>query len=171
MVLANSHDGRPLVYNIKKMRYEFAGSRMELAEVIRADVAGEFVWRDEAQRQWVIAQVTDKAIPPEAVQVDGLSSRPAPLANGTSTLPPVRKAKRIKETRYTCAACGNIWYYGKQDQMANTGAAMQNAGKDMMCCTGCAPAALISDKKVIDPRKCPKCGSRSSRAESIVHEV
>ena len=78
---------------------------------------------------------------------------------------------RVEETRYTCAACGNVWYYGKLEQLRNASAMIDNAGKEVACCMGCAPAALISDKQTFDPRKCSKCGSSSSSAENVVHEV
>jgi ribosomal protein L32 len=81
------------------------------------------------------------------------------------------KTKTIKETRSTCNSCGKVWHYGKQEQLEGAGAAMSNAGKSMMCCTGCAPAALIPDKKVADLNKCPECGSKDIRKEKIVHEV
>jgi hypothetical protein len=80
-------------------------------------------------------------------------------------------SKTIKETRCTCNSCGNVWHYGKQEALESAGAAMSNAGKGMMCCTGCAPAALIPDKKVADLNKCPECGSKNIRKEQIVHEV
>lgn len=80
-------------------------------------------------------------------------------------------AKKIKETKCICSACGNIWFYGKQEVSENTIATMQNCGKAMMCCGGCFPAVLINDKKVIDLNKCLKCGSRAIKKEEIIHEV
>jgi hypothetical protein len=79
--------------------------------------------------------------------------------------------KTITETRCTCAACGNVWHYGKADVLQNVGNAMQNAGTSMMCCTGCAPAILVPDKKVVDLNKCPKCGSTAVTKETVEHEV
>ena len=52
------------------------------------------------------------------------------------------KTKTITETRCTCNACGKVWHYGKQEQLESAGAAMQNLGKSMTCCSGCAPAVL-----------------------------
>lgn len=90
-------------------------------------------------------------------------------------------AKKIKETKSTCKACGHIWYYGKDevtsnfgDKMQNLGSEMSNAGKDVMCCTGCLPALFIPEKKikqVQDLDKCPKCGSKAVTKEQVVHEV
>jgi predicted nucleic-acid-binding Zn-ribbon protein len=80
-------------------------------------------------------------------------------------------AKWIKETKNTCKACGNVWFYGKQEVKQQKAAAMQNAGKGMMCCGGCLPAALIPDKKVIDLSKCPKCGSKAVVCEKVTHRV
>lgn len=80
--------------------------------------------------------------------------------------------RKISETRCTCSACGNVWHYGKSDEIENFGNSMANAGKAMMCCTGCFPALLIPDKKVQNLKeKCPKCGSRAIKAEKITHEV
>ncbi len=81
------------------------------------------------------------------------------------------KTKTITETRCTCNACGKVWHYGKQEQLESAGAAMSNLGKSMTCCSGCAPAALIPDKKVTDLNKCPECGSKNIRKEQIAHEV
>lgn len=79
--------------------------------------------------------------------------------------------KTIKETKCTCNACGNIWFFGKQEALENAANAMGNLGKNMMCCTGCLPALLIPNKNVMDLGKCPKCGSRAIKSEEITHEV
>jgi DNA-directed RNA polymerase subunit RPC12/RpoP len=83
----------------------------------------------------------------------------------------IPKIKTITETRCTCNSCGKVWHYGKQEQLESAGAAMHNLGKSMTCCSGCAPAVLIPDKKVTDLNKCPECGSKNIRKEQIVHEV
>ena len=51
------------------------------------------------------------------------------------------------------------------------GKAMQNAGKSMMSCTGCAPAIFIPDQQVRDLNKCPKCGSQAVKKEIVEHTV
>ena len=79
--------------------------------------------------------------------------------------------KQIKETKATCQACGNVWFYGKQDQIEQTGKTMQNCGKSMMCCSGCAPAVLIPNQKSVDLNKCPKCGSKAIKKEVVTHNV
>ncbi|MGB7957227.1 MAG: hypothetical protein WCF77_00065 [Minisyncoccia bacterium] len=81
------------------------------------------------------------------------------------------KKKAITETKCTCNQCGNVWYFGKKDKAAATGAAMANCGKSMMCCGGCAPALLIHDKKVTDLKQCPKCQSRNVKFEEVSYEV
>jgi len=78
---------------------------------------------------------------------------------------------RIRETRCECKACGNVWFYGKSERMKNVGNEMQNLGKGMMCCTGCAPAAFIRKRNVIDYNKCPKCGSRAISKSVVTHDV
>ena len=79
--------------------------------------------------------------------------------------------KHIRETKCTCQSCGNVWYFGKTDELQNAGKTLQNLGKSMSCCTGCAPALLIKDKEVKDLRKCPKCNSRFVKCENIIHEI
>ncbi|MFZ2226488.1 MAG: zinc ribbon domain-containing protein [Candidatus Moraniibacteriota bacterium] len=82
-----------------------------------------------------------------------------------------QKLKEIKETRCTCNACGNTWFYGKQEVLESTGNVMSNCGKSMMCCGGCFPALLIADKKVTNFDKCPKCGSKAVNKEKVIHNV
>ena len=81
------------------------------------------------------------------------------------------REKTVKETKSTCKACGNTWYYGKKEMADEASAALHNAGKSMMCCTGCLPALLISDKKVVELNKCPKCGSKAVTSETVSHEI
>jgi len=80
-------------------------------------------------------------------------------------------SKQIKETKCICSACGNIWFYGKEEIKESKLKKRQNLGKSMMCCGGCLPALLIPDKKVIDLNKCPKCGSKAIKKEIIIHNV
>ena len=83
----------------------------------------------------------------------------------------MKSMKRISETKCTCASCGNVWHYGKAEVLESTGAALQNCGKSMMCCTGCVPAVVIPNQQVVDVGKCPKCGSRAFKKEIVEHEV
>ena len=79
--------------------------------------------------------------------------------------------KKIRETRVTCTACGSVGHYGKAEELESAGAILSNVGKSMMCCTGCVPAVVIPDKKVVDLNQCQKCGSRAIRKEIVEHEV
>lgn len=79
--------------------------------------------------------------------------------------------KKIRENRCTCSACGHIWHYGKAEEVQAKGAALQEAGKAMMCCSGCAPAAFLPNRQVVDLGKCPQCGSRAIEKTVIEHEV
>lgn len=89
--------------------------------------------------------------------------------------------KKIKETKCTCQACGEVWYYGKEEalenfgeRMQNLGSQMGNVGSDLMCCTGCLPAAFLPRhqvKDVQDLNRCPKCQSKAVKKEVVVHEV
>jgi len=81
------------------------------------------------------------------------------------------KPSKISETKCTCQSCGNVWYFGKTDQLENAGNAMHNLGKSLSCCTGCAPALLIKDKEVKNLKKCPKCNSKNVSCEKIIHEI
>jgi hypothetical protein len=86
----------------------------------------------------------------------------------TATQPTV---KIIKETKCTCNACGKVWNYGKKDMDEQKNAKLANASKGLLCCSGCWPALLIQDKKVIDLTKCPECGSRNIKTEEVSYEV
>lgn len=89
--------------------------------------------------------------------------------------------KVITETKCTCKGCGNVWYYDKQDErqakadkMQAVGNEMSNAGKNMMCCGGCLPAAFIPEKEKVKPRDlnvCDKCGSKAVEKETVEHHV
>jgi len=81
------------------------------------------------------------------------------------------KPKEIQETKCTCQACGNVWFYGKTEKRDQDLNAMSNAGKGLMCCSGCTPALLIPDKKIIDLNKCPKCNSKAVKKEAVTHHV
>jgi hypothetical protein len=83
----------------------------------------------------------------------------------------VRGLKQISETRVTCSNCGNIWHYGKNEELENTSNNLINLGKTLMCCTGCLPALLISDSKTVSFDRCQKCGSRAVTKEKIIHDI
>jgi len=89
----------------------------------------------------------------------------------TRTAGKPKGGRRILETRVTCAACGNVWHYGKTEELEFAGAALQNVGKSMMCCTGCGPAIFIPNAQAVDLTKCQKCGSRAITKEIVAHDV
>jgi rRNA maturation endonuclease Nob1 len=80
-------------------------------------------------------------------------------------------AKRIQETRCTCTACGNVWYFGKKEVFQNIGNNLSNATKDLYACACCYPLFFLKGKDTTDLNKCPNCGSRAIRKEQITHEV
>lgn len=82
-----------------------------------------------------------------------------------------KKPKQISEVKATCLACGNTWYYGKNEQLESLSNSFSNLGKSMMCCSGCTPAVFIPDKKIIDLNKCPKCGSKAIQKENVIHNI
>ncbi|HHT9138412.1 MAG TPA: hypothetical protein ACFYEK_14360 [Candidatus Wunengus sp. YC60] len=88
--------------------------------------------------------------------------------------------KGIKETRCTCQACGNVWYYGKGEYLQNIGQNMinsanrhGNAANDLLCCSGCWPAAFLPKNQEVpvkDLNKCPKCNSSAINKEEVIHD-
>lgn len=78
---------------------------------------------------------------------------------------------KITETEMTCRSCGHVSYYGKAEELISSGAAMQQAGKSMMCCSGCGPAAFLPTQKSPDLSRCPQCGSRAIVKRKVIHEV
>jgi hypothetical protein len=89
--------------------------------------------------------------------------------------------KKIKETKCSCQACGNVWYYGKQEvqeinrqNFSNFSRSLSNVSNSAMCCSGCLPAAYLprqEEVKVKDLNKCPKCNSQAIKKEEVIHEV
>jgi len=80
------------------------------------------------------------------------------------------KTRRIQETKCTCTGCGNVWFFGKQDENERLVDTMSNCSKTLFTCY-CLPLLFLPDKKVTDLGKCPKCGSRAVKREIVVHEV
>lgn len=82
-----------------------------------------------------------------------------------------KKLKEVRETKCTCQACGNVWYYGKDEVRKNCSAAASQVSKSMMCCSGCWPALFIPNETVVNLDKCPKCGSKAVTKEVVTHYV
>ena len=90
-------------------------------------------------------------------------------------------ARKIKETKCTCQACGNVWYYGKGEYLQNKGQRMinsanqsSNCSSDLLCCSGCWPAAFLPKAQQVpvkDLNKCSKCNSSAIKKEIVIHEV
>jgi len=145
-------DGESKVVDYADGRFTVDGVEVAQEQVLSWDAAGILKWTSLETQKWA-------------------RSLASPAAPEASTDKKKRKTRVIQETRYTCSACGNVWHIGKQEQLEASGAAMSNCGKSMMCCSGCAPALLIPDKKVVPLGQCPKCGSRASTSEIVTHEV
>jgi len=77
--------------------------------------------------------------------------------------------KTIKETKCTCQSCGNVWHYGKKETWDNAGNAIHNFGEDVSWCRCCGPSR--NKKVVVDFDKCPKCGSRAVKKETMSHAL
>lgn len=108
--------------------------------------------------------------------------KPGETGNAKAGLEEFKLVKEIHETKCTCKACGNIWYYGKKEERqecltmcGNCSSTTSNCGTSMMCCSGCGPAVFIPDKKVEDTptimSQCPKCNSKVITKEVITHLV
>ncbi len=80
------------------------------------------------------------------------------------------KQKIVKETRVTCNSCGNVWHFGKAEQIQEAGKVIGNMGKDMSCCTGSC-LGCIPRSGTVDLEKCQKCGSKNVIKEVVEHEV
>jgi len=95
--------------------------------------------------------------------------------------PKAKGPRMVKETKCTCQACGNTWYYGKSEYLENLGQKMinsanrgSNLSNDLLCCAGCWPAAFLPKHQEIpvkDLNKCPKCNSTAIKKEEIVHQI
>src|SRR5664280_2502223 len=79
--------------------------------------------------------------------------------------------KSVSETKCTCVACGRVWYYGKLEALDSVSDSLLNVGKNLMACGTCCWPAFFFDKKVVDYNKCPDCGSKAIRKETVVHEI
>ena len=83
-----------------------------------------------------------------------------------------KKIRKIQETKCTCSACGNIWFYGKADVTKEINKSDFNTIKTLACCSGCwLPALVIPHREPIDFSKCPKCNSKAITKEAVVHDV
>ncbi len=83
----------------------------------------------------------------------------------------VNGKKKVTETRCTCNKCKKVWHYKGSDQLKETGKAMSQFGKSMLCCSGCFPALLIPNKESRDLDQCPNCKSRDVKKETVEHYV
>jgi hypothetical protein len=93
------------------------------------------------------------------------------LPGEASPQPTDKKPVEVRETRCTCAVCGNVWYYDKEEVQKNSAAKMHQVGEAMMCCGGCFPALLIPNQEVVDLDKCSKCCSKLVRKDIVTHHV
>jgi len=76
----------------------------------------------------------------------------------------------MKETKCTCQACGNIWYYGKKEAVEAKLTGLNKFGDTLIRIGHGGIAWLIpeSGKKDI-VNKCPKCNSSAIAKEQIMH--
>lgn len=93
--------------------------------------------------------------------------------NKIETLPKKRgiATKKIEETRCTCSACGNVWFFGKKEVYENYSKILRNAGKNISGVTCCCWPMSYMGREQTDMGKCPRCGSKAVKKEQIFHEV
>lgn len=84
----------------------------------------------------------------------------------------------IKETKVTCLACHEVYFYNQSDKINNFADKMDAAGDELIktsCCCLFFPLGLfttmIPKKKVEDLDRCRKCGSRAIKKEIVVHNT
>ena len=78
---------------------------------------------------------------------------------------------QIKEFRCTCMACRKTWYYGYEEMLMADASDKIEAGKACLCCSGCLPILAVPKIQTVDVTKCPRCGSRAIKKETVIHEV
>jgi len=154
MQLATHSDGRPLEFDEASRELTLGGAVLTPSEVVALDKAKALNWTRYDVRE-TIRKAAKK----------GTTLGPVSEARGMSD---VATGRTISETKYTCKACGRVWYWGKKDQTQNALNAVANAGDSMSPCSCCFPRP---QRTVVDPTKCPNCGSRDSESELVVHEV
>lgn len=88
------------------------------------------------------------------------------------------KTKEITETKATCKACGNVWFYDHADKTKNFTDKMDAVGDELIknsCCCLLFPLGalfqLAPKKKVVDLNRCPKCSSKAVHKEEVIHTV
>jgi hypothetical protein len=83
-----------------------------------------------------------------------------------------KRLKKVKETKCTCKACGNVWFYTGQEAFSIKMDKFGKFGKDMMRVVQGGMAWLFPEDKISTiTAKCPKCNSTAISKEPIVHEV
>ncbi|MBM2820918.1 MAG: hypothetical protein HW405_678 [Candidatus Berkelbacteria bacterium] len=94
------------------------------------------------------------------------------------SLRPTPRPKELKEIKNTCQGCGHTWFYDRSDQLKNFGEKMDVVSDDLVktsCCCLFFPLGfltfLIPKKKVIDLNRCPKCGSKAIKKETVTHNI
>jgi hypothetical protein len=77
----------------------------------------------------------------------------------------------MEETKCTCKACGNIWYYGKKEAIEAKLSGLNKFGDTLIRIGQGGMAWLIPENKKDLVNKCPRCNSSAIAKEQITHEV
>lgn len=76
----------------------------------------------------------------------------------------------MKETKCTCQACGNIWYYGRKEAVEAKMAGLNKFGDTLLRIGQGGLAWLIPENNKQDiTNKCPKCNSGAITKEEVNH--
>lgn len=78
---------------------------------------------------------------------------------------------KLKEIRYTCLSCGNIWHKGSWEESKKT----QNVTSFLACasCVSapmCSPLYLGMAASAQQDKECPKCHSKNIRREELQYD-
>jgi hypothetical protein len=79
-------------------------------------------------------------------------------------------SKTISETKCTCTACGEVWYFGKREAQQNALNATSNLGQDLSCCS-CPCLFFWPRTPVKNLLQCPRCKSLAVSTEVVSHVV
>ncbi len=90
----------------------------------------------------------------------------------SEAIPATAKTREVKETKCTCQACGNVWFYGSKEAFDAKMASVDKFNKTMLKVGTGGIAWLFPDNNNPDKiNKCPKCNSSAIKKESVTHII
>ena len=76
----------------------------------------------------------------------------------------------VWENRAQCNQCHHVWFFTEIDVLDAKAKSYKNAAKNLFALGAFLPLALIPDEKINDPKRCPKCGSRTIETKLVVNK-